>query len=66
MSTKSNLRLNVVNQIKSSLILNNESCECSIQSIDSISNKIEEFIYNNSNKDESAKIYRDKSRNQTK
>ena len=28
MSTKSNLRLNVVNQIKSSLILNNESCEC--------------------------------------
>ena len=62
MSTKSNLRLNVVNQIKSSLILNNESCECSIQSIDSISNKIEEFIYNNSNKDESAKIYRDKSR----
>ena len=62
MSTKSNLRLNVVNQIKNSLILNNESLECSIQSIDSVSNKIEEFIYNNSNKDESAKIYRDKSR----
>ena len=62
MSTKSNLRLNAVTQFKEALITNSESLDFSESSIDKIANEIEDYIYDNSNKEEASKNYRDKIR----
>ena len=62
MSTKSNLRLNAVTQFKEALITNSESLDFSESTIDKIANEIEDYIYENSNKEEASKNYRDKIR----
>lgn len=62
MSTKSNLRLNAITQFKEALITNSESLDFSESTIDKIANEIEDYIYDNSNQEESSKNYRDKIR----
>ena len=55
MSTKSNLRLNAIVQFKEALITNSESLDFSESTIDKIANEIEDYIYENSNKEEASK-----------